>query len=324
MTPRGLCVACALVLTACDKGEVAKTAAPLSPAEVTLFKALPRGENLYFGGNYMKLSEFVESSFGRALAEMTKGFKEFTECWTSSPDIKVAGSASFSEGGGQMRMVFTGMPLPKLKGCADRASYPAALDADGKFLAIQIPMPEAKTGLFDPNQPHPTVTHGYLLTESGVVYTRQSMAFAGTVTPAARAELEADLAALGRETAVDDKTLQTLASKVDHTRKMWFVASAQGTPIANKLGEVYGSIDMMPGLSVDATAQVLDGSLAMQIMDGVGMMKKNAAQLPPEMRAISDNLTVNRSGDRIRATLKLSEAQVSAMLKQFAAFLPQR
>lgn len=298
------------LVAACDKGQESapSVSAPMSADEAALFKKLPSGASIVFGGNYMKLQDMMQSALGEALAGMGPGLKEWSACWADLKSLKVAGSASFGGGGAQMQTVFTGATLDDMKKCADKAGYKSALDADGKYLLIEMETMGKK------------VEQGMLQLPGNVIYTRQSMNFGGgpVVVPGSRADLEADMAKLAQATALDDKELAAIVAKTDRTQSFWFAGTAAGTVLGDKVGKVHGTFDLASGIAMDITVQVVDPSIASKVVEAVPQLKKSAASMPAELRPMIENLSVTRDGDQVRAKLKLTPAQVAALFKQIS------
>jgi len=292
---------------ACDKGESPKGSGALPAAELALFEHLPAGGNIVFGGNFMKVQAWMNSTFGQSMDAIGPGWKDYAQCWTEMPRHKLAGTASFTGGAGQMQMVFSGASLEDLKKCADRGGFKTNIDPDGKYLALQV------TTLGK------TVDQGFLQLPDGSLYSRHSLGIGGTPVPGTRADLEADIAKLGQATALDDARLKKLVAKVDRTKTMWFAGTAAGTSIGDKLGEVYGAVDIVPGMTLDITVELLDAALADKVMSGVKDVKQNVGELPAEMRSIIENLVVTRDGRRIRAIAKMTDDQLATFMKQVGA-----
>jgi hypothetical protein len=244
----------------------------------------------------------------QAMEKYGPGMTEWMKCFTDLKNLQLAGSGELKGKGIELRMVFTGAKLDDIKRCADKAGYKATPDADGKFLAIDLPAPAG--------------TQGYLVLPGGALYTRQSMIISAvpTVTPASRAELEADIASVGKANATDDKALQALVAKVDRSKTVWFVGTGANTPIADKLGEVYGSFDIASGLAADVTIQLKDSELLTKLEDGVKEMKKMSDQLPGDFKDVVEGLKFTRDGDHARFAIKISETQLAGIIKQAGMF----
>jgi hypothetical protein len=140
------------------------------------------------------------------------------------------------------------------------------------------------------------------------------------VTPASRAELEADIKSVGASNATSDSKLQALVAKVDRSKTVWFVGNGGNTPIADKLGDVYGSFDIASGLAADVTIQLKDSELVTKIEDGVKEMKKMSDQLPGDFKDVVEGLKFNRDGDHVRFSIKISETQLAGIIKQAGMF----
>jgi hypothetical protein len=306
-----------LSLAACEKSDGGKASGPLSSADAELFKSLPTGSNVVFGGNYMKLQNFMQNTaLGKMTKQMTdaagKGLTEWMECFAALKDLKVAGAVSMAgKKGAELRMVFSGAGVKDITNCANKAGFKVTADADNKFVGIEVVNPMG-------NQ-----TQGYLVLPSGNIYTRQAFSLGGmmSVTPATRAELEGDVAGLAKGTVADDKKIQDLVSKVDRSKTMWFAGSADGTPLADKVGEMYGSLEISPGVAIDVTVQVTDSSLAKQAEEGIDQMKSMADQLPGDLKSVVKDLEFKRNGDRLRFAVKMSDAQISSIMSTMGGMM---
>jgi hypothetical protein len=170
----------------------------------------------------------------------------------------------------------------------------------------------------------PANTQGYLVVPGGVLYSRQTMTLSAKPTslPSSRADFEADLKAAASANALSDAKLAAALDKVDHTKTMWFAGTGAGTPIANHLGEFYGSFDLTGGLAIEATAQLLEPSLADKIESGVKDAKAATDQMPEAMRPAVTSLKLTRQGDHLHATDRLDSKQLAELMKQMAAFAP--
>jgi hypothetical protein len=316
-----LCVASVMSLAACEKSGPKESGA-LPSDDLALLKQVPGGNVAVFGGNYMKLQNFMSSSMGKFATEMTTkavggpadNMKKWMECFTTgdvTKNLHMIGGVALHGGGVDMRLLMSGMTLAQVKACADKAGIKVAVDADGKYMAIEIYAGAAVASLA--NQ-----SFGYLQLPSGALYARTSMGFGGvaSVATANRAELEADQAALTKGSAADDKGLVALIAKVDRSKTVWFAGTGKATPIGDKMGDVYGTMDFNAGLGVDLTVQILNEAIANKVDEGVGQAKKMADQLPPDFKSIVDALQYSRSGDRLHFAAQLSDAQVGKLMKQ--------
>jgi len=302
-----------LAFAACEKADKApKGSGDLSAEDKELFKFLPSGATAVFGGNYMKLQEFMTSTLGKATASMMEkmgpGMTEWMKCFTDLQGLRLAGSANVAGKGLELRMIFTGMKVEDIARCAAKASYKTTTDPDGKYITVELPAPAG--------------TSGYLVAPNGALYMRQSMVIsaAPTVTPSTRADLEADLKAAAGSNALGDAKVQALISKADRTKTMWFAGSGAGTTISDKLGELWGSFDMTNGFGCDVTFQLLNGDDMDKLEKGVGEMKKMADQLPGSMKDAVQSLQFDRKGDRARMSIKLDDKQLGDLIKQAGMF----
>jgi hypothetical protein len=301
-----------LAVAACEKDVTPKGSGDLAAEDKELFKYLPSGATAVFGGNYMKLQQFMTTTLGKTMAgAMEKygpGMKEWMKCFTDLQGLRLAGAANIAGKGLELRMIFTGMKVEDVAKCAGAASYPTTTDPDGKFISVELPPPAGK--------------QGYIVAPNGALYMRQSMVIsaAPTVTAASRADLEADLKAASAANVMGDAKIQALIAKTDRSKTMWFAGSGAGTSIANKLGELFGSFDLTNGFSADVSFQLLDGDDVDKLESGVKEMKKMADQRPGSMKDAVQSLQFDRKGDRVRFAVKLDDKQLADLMQQASMF----
>lgn len=302
-----------LAFAACEKADKGpKGSGDLAAEDKELFKYLPSGATAVFGGNYMKLQEFMTSTLGKATASMMEkygpGMTEWMKCFTDLKGLRLAGSANVAGKGLELRMIFTGMKVEDIARCAGKASYKTTTDPDGKYISVELPAPAG--------------TSGYLVAPNGALYMRQSMIIsaAPTVTPSTRADLEADLKAATASNALGDAKTQALIAKADRTKTMWFAGSGTGTTVADKLGELWGSFDMANGFGMDVTFQLLSGDDMDKLEKGIGEIKKMADQLPGSMKDAVQSLQFNRTGDHAHLAVHLDDKQLADLIKQAGMF----
>ncbi len=303
-----------LALAACEKdGAAPKGSGELGADDKALFSLLPSGANAVFGGNYMKLQDFMSSTLGKSTEQLMEkygpGMGEWTKCFVQMKDLRIAGAANITGTKGlDLRMVWTGMKLDDVAKCAARGNFKATLAEDGKFLSVDLPAPSG--------------TQGYLVTPTGPLYVRQQMIIsaAPVVTPSTREELEKDLANAKTANVIGDSKMMALIGKADRTKTVWFAGSGAGTSAAAKVGEVFGSFDMNDGIGVDVTAQILDDAMLGKIEDGVAELKKMADSLPGSMKEVVSQLKFTRKGDLARFAIKVDNKQLADLIKQAGMF----
>jgi hypothetical protein len=304
-----------LALAACEKdGAAPKGSGVLGADDKALFAALPSGATAVFGGNYLKLQDFMSSTLGKTTTTMMEkygpGMAAWTKCFVEiKHNLRIAGAANLTGSNGlDLRMVWSGMTLDDVATCAKQGNFTATLDDDKKFLTVALPPPSG--------------TQGYLLTSAGTLYVRQSMIIsaAPVITPSTRSELETDLAASSRANVLADDKMMALITKADRTKTMWFAGSGAGTRAADKIGEVFGSFDLDHGIAVDVTAQVLDDTMLGKLEDGVAELKKMSGQLPGNMKEIVSQLQFSRKGDHARFAIKVDDKQLADLIKQAGMF----
>jgi hypothetical protein len=315
MKTRSVVLMCALALAGCEKSGSNGSGA-LSSEDTALLKDIPGGNIAVVGGNYMKLQSFMQSTFGKAVRDMTTkimgsendAMGKWMDCFTHFPKLKLVGGVASRPGGVEMRLVFSGMTVKDVAACATSAGYQNAVDADGKFVLITIPNALMK------------LDQGYIQLPDGALYMRQAMSLGGvpSVEPSGRAELEGDIAKLAKGTAADDKNLVALAAKADRSKTFWFAGNAANTPVGDKVGDVYGAFDLDDGVKIDVTVQVKESALADKVEDSISEVKKMADQLPADMRSIISDLKFHRSGDELHFVAKMTTAQIQSLSKMGA------
>jgi hypothetical protein len=301
----------------CEKSgpSAVKGSGTASGSEKELLASLPGGNTVLFGGNYMRFQKFLETS---PLASMISkldtqapGLSEWTTCWVEHKDIAMLGGVKIAADNVDMRFVMKGIDLPAIEKCAERAKFPATVDPDKKFIALEIQ-----------SMGRPMKT-GYLVLPNGAVYSRQAMPMSNPqgMLGTDRASLEADVAGLATSNAGGDAKLIAQMDGVDRKKAMWFVGSAEGTPVADKVGTVAGSLDIAPGLSLDVTAQVKDKQIADKISEGVPEAKKQAKALGPDLAAVVEGLQFTRDGDKLRFVISISDAQLKKIMEQLGPMM---
>jgi hypothetical protein len=296
-----------LALASCEKSG----SSSLGSDDAALLKDLPAGNVALMGGNYMKLQNFMQSALGKMVRDVTAKVQgndsmgKWMDCFAHFPKLRLVGGLATTDSGVEMRFVFAGMTVQDIQGCATGAGFQATLDSDGKFVAIDIPV----AGM--------SVRQGYLVLADGALYMHQKMSFTGlpSVTSGTRAEFEADIATLAKATAADQKNLLDIVGKVDRSRTFWFAGTAANTSIGDKLGELYGSFEIENGLKVDITAQVKDSALADKAEQAITQIKAMKDQIPAELRGVIDDLALDRKGDHLHLTAKVTDEQLQAIAK---------
>jgi hypothetical protein len=225
-------------------------------------------------------------------------------CFDQLKDLRVAGALAYTGGQLVFRIVFSGMKPSNVADCAKQADFKSTLDPDGKFVSVDI----AASGM--------QMTQGYLQLPSGDLYMRMGieLGLAPTVVAASRADLEADAAATGKSNAAGDDKLVALVSKVDKSKTFWFVGNAAGTPLASKVGELYGTFDLASGVAVDVTVQLANAADADKIEHGIQQAKSMADKLPPDLKSIITNLDFSRSGDHVHFVAKATAEQLQGLM----------
>lgn len=306
-----------LVLVAgCEKA-ADKPAGAAAGDETALLSYLPAGSVALFGGNYVKFQNYLASSpLQKVFDKMntqSPGLSAWMKCWSDEmPRLVMVGSLRLTGGQIEMRYVMKGIDLPALERCSAKAKFPTAMDADQKYMSYEM----VSVGQ--------TVKGGYLVVADGTVYTRQQMMAVGskpTVTPATRADLEADLAGLAGKTAVQDKQLVAAMEDLDRTTAMWFVGSGANTPLSDKVGLVKGTFDIANGIAIDVRAEVKDVALADQAEQGIASAKQRSSALGEPMKTVIEGVKLERKGPWLRVTLAIDNPTLTALIDQVAPML---
>ena len=305
MTKR-IVLACILALVGCEK----TGGSSLGADDAALLKDLPAGNVALMGGNYMKLQNFMQSAMGQVAALMDKigpGMSAWMSCFTELKNLRMAGSVKLAGMDATMRFVLGGASVDDILGCAQKANFKTNVDADRKFFTVELPV-----------GPGATAASGYLVLPGGVLYSRQAFAFSLNPKPVtgARADIEGDIAALGKNTAADDPALKPLIAKVDHGKTVWLVGSGAGTLAADKVGGVWATFDLSGGLALDITAQLKVEDDAKKAEDGFAQLRKSADQLPGDLKDVVKGISFTRSGGELHLVIKVSDAQVKSIISQ--------
>lgn len=316
--PGSLVLAALVALAGCEKdGMPERSSGALRPPEAALLAHLPAGNALLFGGNYLRLQDFLRSSpFARLMGsveQLSPGMTEWSRCFLdTSPDLDMMGAVAYGRDGLVMRYVMKGFDVAQLERCAARAGFTVRVDPDRAYAAIDM------TG------PLGTITAGYLALADGALLTRTVTQLPPTTLvppPTTRADLEADVAAAARENATADATLVAELGRVDRRHAMWYVGDATGTPLADKVGRVRGWVDLDRGLAFELSVEVVDRAMADEIARGIPELKRQAGALGKEVGDVVRGLRFERKGDRLRFGLTISDRQLEALLDQMAPFM---
>lgn len=312
------------VLGACDKGDGSSSAGTghvkaAGGDELALFRDLPKGNSALFGGNLIKMQkQFADSPLGKLAAQvnkMTPGMDEWQTCFINGPGLRMVGGVTYAAGAVEAHYAMTGLDIASLEACAKKASFPAIVDADRKFITIDT---NTQTGI---------VKSGFLVLPDGALLSRMEIPLGGFRTGAVvvnatdRASLEREVAALASGTAADDTALMAAVDKVDRSKALWVVGSGAGTPIADKLGLASATFEMTDGFTIDVTAELTDSALADQLDKGLAGAKKQAGQLGPEIGEIVNNVSFDRSGSKVHLTAKISNAQLMTLSEKLGPLM---
>jgi hypothetical protein len=313
-----IAVISALALTGCEKdkgGMSSKQSGTMRQRESTLLEHLPGGNVALFGGNYMRLQDYFQRGpFAKLMGQMealVPGMKAWTECFIErdASRLEMLGAVSFRNDAVTMAYVMRGFGIADVERCAQRAGFPAKLDADGKYVAVQMPNPLGE------------IDGGYLVLDDGTLITRQGMPFppgAATITGTTRADLEQMVAEARRSSAAGDEVLIAESRLIDRDRAIWFVADLTPTPLGKQVGRVRASMDIKGGLSVDVTVQVRDQDASDKVAKAIPELKQQLGmierQVSKDVADVLRGLQFERKGDRLRFAVKVSDAQLEAMM----------
>jgi hypothetical protein len=308
-----------VALVGCEK-DATKAPPPsevkLSADETAMLATLPAGNVALFGGNYLRFQKYLsDSPLSRLMGALTQstgnGMAEWMNCFVAE-NVRALGAVNLEGAQVHMRSVMSGIQLTQLEACAKRAGFPTTMDADQKFLGIEFPNPQGP------------MKNGYLVVAGGLLYNRVSMQFPVTSAMTIdRAALEADIASIATKgSAANDKTLVSQIGTVDRAKAIWIVASAAGTPVADKFGTARATFDIANGIAMDATVQVRDKSLADQIANSVTSAKQEARSVGGALQGVLEKLQFKRAGDQLRLQVMIDNAQMNALVDQLASMMP--
>ena len=298
----------------CEKASTSTNGSgALTTGELELFHFLPKGAPIYFAGSYSQLQNLMKSGVGKFTSmiadRMGPGMSTWMNCLAAPHGMKIAAAASVSGKAFEMRLVFAGIKIADIATCGQKASFKVTTDPDGKYVAVELPPPANLAT--------------YLALPNGDLYARQTteLGLKASQVSALRPELEGDLAALAQGTAADDETLTTLAAKIDRSKTGWFVGSAAGTPIADKVGEAYGWIDGSSGLALDVTVQIKSAADIDKIDQGITQVRGMADQLPGDFKDVVKNLKFSHGGDHVHFAIALTDAQIKSLTDQLGSMI---
>lgn len=304
-----------LFVAACEKDH----ATQVDSGDTALFAHVPAGQDVLWGGNYTKVQSVFEN-MGPLFDQMGSGghiMSQWMTCFGKLSDLpksKFVGGAHIADGGVTLTFAMSGFTVDDIAKCGNDAGLATKIDADHKFVAIDMPRMGTQ----------PQLTLGYLVLSDGSLYSRESfkLGLAPSFTVPSRAELEADIAGLGGTSAASDPMLASLGGKVDRVKTVWFIATGAKTPLAGRLGEVYGTLDMKSGIAFDVTAQLLEKADADKAEEGVATIKGMAEQVPAEFKEVIKSIQLQRTGDHLHLHLALSAEQLEHLMSQLGTMIP--
>jgi hypothetical protein len=309
---------------ACEKSG---SKGPLGADDLALLKQIPGGNAAVFGGNYMKMQDFMNTSLGKGVedlmhkgaqvsgSELAGDFHSYMSCISGLKSLRMVGAMSLDRGL-TLRIAMSGVTLKQIQACSDKAKQKTTLDPDGKFLVIDA---------FTPGGKVPT-SFGYLALPTGAIVMRMGMSLPSEGTPpnvtvATRADLEADAAAAAKNSAADDRALVSQLGTLDRSKTMWFAGSGKGTPLASELGNVSGTMDISNGLAVDFTVQITDAGIVDQVDQFMPKIKQMKDQVPADYRSIIDSIKYDKKGDQLHFAAVVSDAQIAKLMKEMSGLI---
>lgn len=314
----------AVCLLACEKDATprSKPSGSLNQQETGLLAKLPAGAQFVFGGNFYDAQRWLAESplagIGRTMqpTELTA----WNECLATQKQMAMAVAGTVDRS--QLRLTFfmRGMTIEDLARCGERAKVTVSVDADRKFARVELP---AQNGI--------EMTAPYLAVDGGL-YSRLGMSFAGLASgaveqePITRADLEAEQAKLAQSSMATDARMQSLLARVDRSRPFFFAGSAAGTPIADQLGDVWGSFAVERGLEFDGVFALKDPKMVDQAVDGFGELRSRLGSLPPSMssvKALVKGVRLSKSKDGLVVSARISNQALTEALTQLGPMLPQ-
>lgn len=322
---RAAALAACVVLgsAACEKSSPpprAKPSGALTQAETGLLSRLPAGDKLVFGGNFYDAQRWMaESPLSQfAASSQTSTMKTWNTCLAEQKQMSMAMSIGHRRDALQMAVFMKGLSIEDLRRCGERAGMTLEVDPDGKFATIHT---ESQPGLI--------VKAPYLAVDGGV-YARMSFDVAALgagaldQTPIGRADLEADQASLASGSMATDPTIQALLAKVDRSRAFYFAGSAAGTPLADKIGDVWGSFSIEHDLSFDGTFALKEPGAVDDAVRGWGELNGKLGQLPAGMsslKALVHGIRLRKSGDGLEVSARISNRTLSDAMKQLGPLM---
>lgn len=317
----------ALAASGCEKDRgmpAAKGSGALSASEAELLAHLPAGGDVVFGGNYFGLQDWTANS---PLGRMSKQIDPISAKWNAClarSNFTMAGAGGFDDGVLRMAMYMKGIDLTAFGTCARDAGLPVTSDPDGKFMTVTL---ANRGGL--------TMAMPYLAVPGGI-YTVVSLrldqlAGGGDLDRVpvglGRADLERDQATLATANLATDPRMGAWLAKVDRSRTFFFVGSGAATPWADKVGLVYGGMDINDGIAFDVTVDVRADGGADQVVSGWKRARSELGRLPASMQPLKDAMKAVRLGktkDGLRVVARISNAQLEAVTAMIGPMLPQQ
>lgn len=308
----------------CEKSSSSGGAASgaLNASEKDLLTHLPKGGIGILGGNMFQAQKWMESSpLSKMTAQMSPPeMLAWNTCLAKEMStFTMVGSVAMAGDAPVVRLFIKDAKIPMFEKCAKEAGLNGTLDPDGKVFTVELKSAKDVT-LMAP----------YLAVDGGVYSQVQTAGMGaalgggGRVTAATRADLEKDVASLKDGTAAEDPRFASLLTKVDRKQTMWFVGTAEGTKLDDKLGMVYGGMSIESGLRLNGTAQLKDPSDVDNAIKQFDEMKANLDKMPPQMAALKDaikKISLSKADGGLRVSMDLSNEQLEQIGKALAPML---
>lgn len=299
----------------------ASASGALSAAEKDLLSHLPRGGIGVLGGNTFEFQHWMETSpLARMTAQVSTPEMTAWNACLGKEKMTMAGTVAMENDAPVMRIFMKGVTLAKLEECAQSAGIKGVKDPDGKLYTVEIKQPGGMTPIQAP----------YLALDGGV-YAQVQLGGLGAalegkapLIAATRADLEKDVAALAQGTAASDERFTAMLAKVDRKKTLWFVGSAEGTPLADKLGQVYGGMSIVKGFGLNITAQLKKPGDVDEILKKFEAAKAELDKAPEGMKGLKDaihQVSLSRADGGLRASISLSDAQLEEIIKGMAPMM---
>ena len=293
---------------ACVKTSAA--AVPRADRDLALLRELPGGNIALFGGNYMKMQDFMQSALGSAAQSLMAatgagdGMHTWITCLSAKHQTVLVGGAALHDDTLALRIAMRGLSIHDAVACAEQAGFAHHVDADGKYASIAVPALGGQQA-----------TQAYLQLADGTVYSRLEAELGGVPSFASptRADLEADVAAARTHSAADDHGLVALATKANRRATCWFAVAGKGTPLAPAIETMYGSITLDSALGLDVVVRLTSDALARRTAQQFAELQQIFAD-SPQYRGLVRGIQLHRAGASVHVVAKFAGRDLAALL----------